>query len=57
MIPRRTERNTRHAIALASVKYVEMSIAFNSPGKVGEMMRAEDVIATPIVTLMYRSDH
>jgi hypothetical protein len=51
MIPRRTARNTRHAIALDSAKYTEPSIGFISPGTEGARMRAVDAIATPIVTL------
>jgi hypothetical protein len=53
MIPRRTARYTRQAMALASGKYTEPRIAFVSPGAEGERRKHIEAIATPIVTLMY----
>ena len=53
MIPRRTARYTRHAMALASGKYIEPTIAFVSPLEEGERRKDTEAIATPIVTLVY----
>jgi hypothetical protein len=56
MIPRITTRNTRHAIALASAKYDETSIAGNAPGMFPEKMRTEAEMAAPMVMLAYILD-
>jgi hypothetical protein len=53
MCPRRIARYTRHAIALATAKYVDPRMGFIVPGMLGEAMRAVEAIATPIVTLVY----
>jgi len=56
MIPRMTIRNTRHAIALPSAKYGELSMGWNGPGMFLERIRAEARIATPMVMLADRLD-
>jgi hypothetical protein len=56
MVPRRIARYTRHAIALASAKYVDPSMGFIVPGMLGETIRAVEAIATPIVMLVYALD-
>jgi hypothetical protein len=54
MVSKRTARNTRHAIALASAKYADPSTMCNSLGMLGERMRVTWMIATHIVTLIMR---
>jgi hypothetical protein len=56
MIPRMTIRNTRHAIALPSAKYGELSMGWNGLGMFPERTRAEAKIATPMVMLAYGLD-
>jgi hypothetical protein len=54
--PRKTIRNTRHAIALPSAKYGEASVGRNATGMFSERTRTEVRMATPMVTLIYRLD-
>ena len=56
MIPRMMLRNTRHAIALASAKYAEPSKSCNSPGMLGDKIKAIEIAASPIVALVSKSD-
>lgn len=56
MVPRRTARNTRHAIALASAKYAVASIGCSGPGMLGERMRAVETTENPIVDLVHKLD-
>jgi hypothetical protein len=55
MTPRKTTRNTRHAIALSSAKQ-GLTSAHNSTGMVSQRMRTEARMATPMVMLAYRLD-